>query len=532
MSVKHGSVGRLSKFGTAAQVIVTTVLAMSAVLLVNWLVGRPGIRQRFDLTATSKHTLSTAMEGLLDRLEDEVKIEILFRPEAGPRMQLDAEVMQRTTKLLTLIETAGGGKVDVEVLDTTDVVAWQERQRKIGITGFPNGLLVTHGERHAFLPLVGKLAQFDGGRVAQEGYIPPRVIAFNAEESIAEAVLDVTRGEKLHAYFTFGFGEPDALEVDANDGLGRLTDELAIDGLWTHRWNQLEDGDLPDDCAVLVAVAPDRPWPEAMYAQIVQYVERGGRLVVAPHLDPASLRNSDIPDLLERFGLEVSEGRVCKPHYDPYTRQPVDGHQQCELHLLAAEILPAHPILKAFREAGVGVVIPMAHQVRVVSQPEGGVAQHLALSTHDSWLDAAPIDRRYDPRVDGQQGQFPLAATYQGPTLQEMPTPGGLEAELQIRIAAIGSPVAFSNVGIGSSPQFLRSVFQWVTDREHRIVVPPRDPDLRFLPRDDGGKAIVAVTRFAQFWLPGAVLLIGILVWFTRSRGARRRPSAQNVNAA
>ena len=57
-------VGRLSRVGTGFQVALTVALATTAVLLVNWLAARPGIRQRLDLTSTSENTLSTATSGL------------------------------------------------------------------------------------------------------------------------------------------------------------------------------------------------------------------------------------------------------------------------------------------------------------------------------------------------------------------------------------------------------------------------------------------------------------------------------------
>ncbi|MEM8713516.1 MAG: hypothetical protein AAGG01_21440, partial [Planctomycetota bacterium] len=145
-TAKAGRVGRLSRLGTGLQLTVTIILAVAAVLLTNWLVGRPGIRQRFDLTSTSKNTLATATEGLLKRLEDDVLVEILYRPEGGRRMQLDAEVMDRTSKLLGMIETEAGGRVAISTVDTSDLVAWQERQRQLRLQGFENGLVISRGE--------------------------------------------------------------------------------------------------------------------------------------------------------------------------------------------------------------------------------------------------------------------------------------------------------------------------------------------------------------------------------------------------
>ncbi|QDV07478.1 ABC-type uncharacterized transport system [Planctomycetes bacterium Poly30] len=520
-----GSVGRLSRLGTALQLTLTVFLAVAAVVLLNWLVGRPGIRQRFDLTSTAKNTLATATLGLLERMEDEVLIEVLWRPEGGRRAELDAEVMYRTEKLLGMIATESGGQVDVKRVDTTDLIGWQQRQRELRLQGFENGLIVSRGERREFLPLDGALAQFQPFRMEGDRPVNPRIVSFNAEESIAEAILDVTRRQELHAYFTTGYGENDPFDVDGSEGLGLLVEELKQDGIVAHKWNMAEDGPLPEDCEVLVAIGPRSPWPEDMYAAIVQYAERGGRLVLAPPVDPLLLRASDMPDLFTHFGLDVSEGRVVHPYVDAQTGRVLQGVQQCEIHQLPPSLLTTHPILKPYVSAGRGLVVSFSHQVRIVQQPRAGVAQHLLQSQPQSWLDSVPVDMVFDAEVDGSFGRFPLAATVQMPPGEDAPSVSGLDAELETRIVALGSEMSLTNLDrqLNRDAGFARALFSWVTDQEHRIVVPPRDPDLRFLPRSADNDAFVTASRVAVFYLPGVTFLLGLIVWILRSRGSGRR---------
>lgn len=530
---RAGSVGRLSRLGTALQLTVTIGLAIAAVLLLNWIVGRPGIRQRFDLTATSKNTLATASEGLLERMEDDVLIEILWRPEAGRRAQLDAEVMERTTKLLGMVETAAGGRIKVEYANTSDLLAWQQRQRELRLQGFENGLVISRGERRVFLPLDGALAQFQPFRMVGDRPVNPRVVSFNAEESIAEGILDVTRRKELHAYFTTGYGEQDPFDTENSDGMGLLVEELKQDGVVAHTWNMAEDGPLPEDCEVLVAMGPRSPWPGEMYSAVVNYTERGGRLIVAPTLDPMELRASDVPDLMGHFGLEVSEGRVAHPFPDPQTGRILQRVQQCEIHQLPPSLLTGHPIVKPFVKAGRGLVVSFTHQVRILRQPQSGVAQHLLMSEPQSWLDSVPVDQFFDAEVDGTFGRFPIAATVQMPPLQDVPAVSGLEAEQETRIAALGSTVSLSNLDrkLNRDAGFARALFSWVTDQEHRIVVPARDPDLRFLPTSTDNQAFTTAARVAQFYLPGATFLLGMIVWLLRSRGSGRRRQRTPENA-
>ena len=74
------------------------------------------------------------------------------------------------------------------------------------------------------LDLDSDLAQFRDGRTAAEGYIPS-VVAFTAEESVVEGVLDVTRGDTLRVYYG-GSGEPDIAESDPDspEGYGQFAE--------------------------------------------------------------------------------------------------------------------------------------------------------------------------------------------------------------------------------------------------------------------------------------------------------------------
>lgn len=534
-SSRSRSVGRLSRLGIGAQVFVTGLLAVAAVLLVNWLVARPGVRMRFDLTAAGNNTLATATLGVLERLEDEVTIDILYRPEERPLTALAEEVMLRVDKLLALLEEESGGKLDIRRVDTSDPEAWAIRKAELRLPGYQNGLVLSQGKQRSFLPLVGILADFDLGNPVPDRYVPPRVRQFLAESAIVEGLLDVTRGDQLQAYFTFGYGEPNALDSEENEGLGLIVDDLEADGFRAHRWNMLEDGPLPDDCDVLVVVGPKKGYPDEMYDEIVRYVERGGRMLIAPSTLGEDLRRSDVPDLLEHFGIEVSDGRAMKPAVDQRTNTVVEGVFECELHYVTVREMSQHPMLSGFR-AGSGVfAMPFAHQVRVKVQPPDGVAQNLFRTTSEAWIDSVPCDRRHDPRTDGLFDAFPLAVALRRAPMQEVPMARGLEEEPEVRVVALGSEFIFSNAatqnGQLGTPDLLRAAFQWATDQEHRIRVPQRDPDMRFLRSDDPG-AYVTVTRFAQFYLPGAALLAGVLVWFLRSRGTRRARAASTPPSA
>lgn len=523
MSGSNARVGGLSRFGIGVQVFLTVVLALAALLLVNWLVARPGLRHRIDLTSAGSNTLSTASLGVLEQLESDIQVDILFRPMDAPLTALGQEVLVRTDRLLVMMEEAAAGRVAIQAVDTADQEAWRVRQQQLRLRGYENGLVISNGERREFLAMSGDLAVFDLGNPVAK--LPPKVVEFDAERAIIGAILDVTKGAERHVYFTHGFGEPDALESVDPFGLGLLSEELEGDGLRVHRWNYLEDGPLPEDCDAVAVVGPDVAWPEDMYAEVVSYVEAGGRLLVAPAVDAEGLRNSVVPDLLEHFGLEVSEGRIAGAFYSQRGILVEGGDPRCEWNVVTPDLMSRHPILRAMRTAGEAFQFNYSHRIQVGLQPEDGVAQNLFMSSPASWLDAPPGDRYHDPALDGTFRSFPLAATVHRPPMVEVDAPKGLEVDPKIRIVALGSQFMLSNTALGEpsmrAADLFRAAFNWLLDREHRIVMEEKGADLRYLPLDRPEGA-VWVMNVAQYYLPLGALLAGALVWWRRMRGSRR----------
>jgi len=526
-----------SRFGIGLQVALSAVLALVAVLLVNWLAGRPGVRQRFDLTATGKNTLSTATLGTLERLPEGVKIEILYEPEAPPMTTIAAELMARTEALLALLEDEAGGRLEVELVDLSNREAWRARALELRIEGFESGLLVSRADRRTFVPLIGRLAQVNMGDMTRG--TRPSVASFTAEEAIVEALLDVTRGDRLHAYFTFGYGELDAKEELGDFEAGRLGSALEREGFRVHRWNFVEDGPLPDDCEVLAILGPTQAWPTEMRMAVEAYLARGGRAIVAASPNAEELRRSDVPALVEAYGLQVSEGTLMRFIVEETTGKPIDGDERCAALNIPAAGLALHPMVQPFRSAGRGGFnLIHSHQVRVRRQPDAGIAQVVAWATpYDRsaiWLDAPPIDLRYDERAEtlmgSQAGQAGVLATVQVPPTEPIATPLALEAEAETRLVVLGSTSALMNGLEPYNADIWRAMFNWATDRDHRVNVSPRDPDLRFLPQDDPA-ALVGVVRLAQYWLPLGALCIGVAVAFLRSRGGPAKRARAEVAA-
>ena len=100
----------------------------------------------------------------------------------------------------------------------------------------------------------------------------------------------------------------------------------------------------------------------------------------------------------------------------------------------------------------------------------------------------------------------------------ELDTPAALEERPEGRMVLLGSAVAFQNALADDNQDLLNNIFNWVLDREFRLLISPRDPHVVKFP-PDAQDSVTAVNRIAFAWIPLSCVLAGVLTALLRSRG-------------
>ena len=516
--------GTLTRLAIALQVGLTTLLALVALLLVNWLLGRPGFRQRIDMTLAGVNTLSTAALGVASRLAEPVTIDVFYRPLTGPLAGPMEEIHDRVLHTLVLMEHASPN-IGVRVNDLADRAALDERRRELKLTGFDNCLVVSKGERREVLTYSSDVAEIDPGQPTPKGYTPPRLLTFRAEQAIVQGILGVLKGSVPKVYFTRGHGEPDLEDKENGENLGKLKGLLEEDGFQVGWWQFDVDGPLPADCAALAILAPDAPLSEVERDEIDGYLTRGGRLILAADNDPAGVTNSGLNEWLGEHGLEISTSIACRVQIRE--GRPVFGSKENAALTIQPNWMGQHPITTPLREGSRLLRMIFAHRVRVLVQPKAGVARELLNSGPDSWLDisrASGPNFRHDPDSE-EVGPHSLAVSSQyRPDPLAGPAPA-LEEEPETRLLVLGTASPLCNALLDYNASFATNLFNWAVDREYRVSISPRNPDKRRLPvhRTD---VLARLGRVTIWGLPGGCLALGLLTFFLRNRGGRPRRSA------
>ena len=164
-----------------------------------------------------------------------------------------------------------------------------------------------------------------------------------------------------------------------------------------------------------------------------------------------------------------------------------------------------------------------AHPVRLSGQPSQGLSSPLFQSEVRAWVDAPPYDFKPGPgEAQGRQFELAVASQFRP---EGLGTEGALQEQAQARVVLVGSSFAFTNVIFETNYDFIRNVFNWALDREYRLSMSPRDPDLRRWPEDKLDN-LPALGRLAWLWIPALCFGLGVLFAYLRGRGGPRSSSA------
>ena len=143
------------------------------------------------------------------------------------------------------------------------------------------------------------------GTLVLEGFGKKQSIQTADEQSMANALLKLSRSEQKKVYFLTGHGER---SIDDSDREGYSTVRAALqkENHVVEELNLVQQSQVPDDAAVVVVAGPGKKLFDQEIASLEAYLKRGGRLAV--FLDPH--HDAGLGDLLMRYGVELGDNVI------------------------------------------------------------------------------------------------------------------------------------------------------------------------------------------------------------------------------
>ena len=254
---------------------------------------------------------------------------------------------------------------------------------------------------------------------------------------------------------------------------------------------------IPTTCDVLTIIGPSTALSQAAQKVVGDYLEGGGKLLVAVGPWQDASVTSSVNAVLQPYRVGFSGGLVVD----------ADPNHQAQGDPTVPEVYEwgSSPITKDL--AGKAVLFP--RPTAITGSPSGTVFD-LATTTNSAYQIAEPRDltKYLAQRVGDQQGPFPLMRTV------ELDQSSGRVT----RIVLVGSPDFGEDVALSSgasNQDLLLGTFDWLSQQENLIAISAKPgPQALTVTQQD-----LYLNGFVTLLLvPGAIGAIGVAVFLRRRR--------------
>lgn len=331
-----------------------------------------------------------------------------------------------------------------------------------------------------------------------------RTLEFLGEAALNEAFSRLMSDEKRIVYNLTGHGEL-SLENKEPDGISELETLLQQEHYEVKTLDLVREREassaprVPDDASVLVIARPRNAISAAETDAVLDYLSRGGRILVLPDLGlPA-------PRLLTDLGLSVVDGMVMdKRLVFPWKDRPVPVYRP-------------HPITEDLLADDLVTVLSTVVPLKMTDPAPDGIRYAPLLRTsRDGWIE------RGGPEEKG-------SATFQADVDEKGPVDMAVAVEIQPgkglvyqgprygRVVVVGDSEFITNGVVPEGPgnaTFLVNTFRWLVGDDDRLSVVGRPTTIRRLALTEEDTGMI---RWVALGLgPLCVLLAGAAVWTTR----------------
>lgn len=448
---------RSSQLGTNA--VILTIAVIAILVVANYFGSQ--YHKSFDLTADQLYTLSPQTQKIVRNLKEDVNI---VRFAKTPNEQLDG-LLNEYRDLSHRIKFQ---EVDP---DQKPALARQYGATQMGEVDIASGPRTQHLEQPA-----------DGGFT---------------EQAITGAILKVTSNQVKTVCFVTGHGEKSPSDTGPH-GYSEADAGLKRENYETKTINLVQSNGVPDDCSAVVVAGPSQAYFPQETSMVTKYLDNGGKELI--ELDPVTetkQQESNLAGLLQSWNINLGDNVV------------IDASGMGRLFGAGPEIplvvdYGDSPITKSLQRTM--TFFPLARTVSIAdpSKLDPQAVELLKTSPRSFTTPKLASEVTYDPKTDSMG---PLSL--------------GVAASKKVgdktaRLVAFGNSNFASNEAFGQSSNgdlFLNSV-DWLTADQNLISIRPKSATNRSVNLTESDQK--ALSWADIFALPGAVLIVGIAIWWKR----------------
>lgn len=264
--------------GTTTLLLVAIVIA--CYVLINWGVSKINIED-IDFTEKKLYSLSDESKNKIKNIDKDVTIELI-------NMSSYTYVSEYANKYQAINK-----KINVEEIE--DLSSRVDLQTKYNIEASGNLIVVKSGEKEKTLS-VSDLYTYDYSTYEQID---------KTEESITNAIIEVTVDEKPHIYVLSG-----KTYYDTERALSTIMTELQDESNEVDYLDILTTGEIPSDCNCLVITTLAQDLSELEADKILDYINNGGKILMLTSQNMLDIETPNLNKVLAQYGISIAYGAV------------------------------------------------------------------------------------------------------------------------------------------------------------------------------------------------------------------------------
>jgi len=464
------------KYGGFAALL--TLAVIIGLILANLIIGQ--FAPQIDLTWSKLYSLSEQTIQVLDSVKTPVKFYGLWKP---------GEESQDVITVVNLY-LAKNRNITLEVVDPDRNPGFVVRYDK-DRAGISRGSLIVEGEKG--FRVIAPYDMYDFQYTQQGGR---NVTGVAVERRITSALLFAGTGSTPVIYELTGHDETPLMDFRNL----RIVDMLERENFEVKSVNLLLSA-VPSDASIILINNPRRDLSSGEASKIIEFLYRGGRLMVLADYNIRELTN--LNDVLASYGLRFDYGIVNELDYnyvaiDPRTEWPD---------------LADHDITRTLRDKSrTPVVLWEAMSISTLDTKRRTVEINEIMTSSASAFLRTEIDVfSYDRLATDMQGPLTLAIAATDPYWLDPNRP-----EPQARIVAIGcgTLLNMANNGFDANRDVFINSLVWLNDRPETITV--RSKSLFILPLRLNMIQVIIFGGLFVFVIPVAFFVTGFVTWLKR----------------
>jgi hypothetical protein len=317
-----------------------------------------------------------------------------------------------------------------------------------------------------------------------------KIVGFRGETMFTGALMRVTDPRRRKAYVLQGHGEHRIDGTQEHFGYLKFASAVGRNCIQVEPLSLLGTNPVPSDCDLLIIAGPTVTMADPELDKIDRYLDKGGRLLALFNADSMQ-KEIGLEKILAKWDVRIAKFVARDP-----------AHSQSGSDVVVGSF-SKHVMVNPLVGFPLDLIQPRPVDAMEDKRADAPKVERVAFTSDNAFAEGDPSKKAY---------RFPLIVTVDKGTIEGVT--GGTT-----RIVVVGDSYFLSDVTIdaGVNADFVDCAVNWLVDRPEMLKeLGPRRVDTYVLKMTNSQMQLAQVVLLGA--MPGSVLALGLLVWFSRRK--------------